>query len=135
MMRLWKLIKRSSLGRSALHVLQPGAKLRLSSGRIVHIKPLNLKNAIVLLSLFANVMEKVGWESLSSKSVFQFALEALSLGSEQLVDAISIITGEQPEIIANEFSPADIVLILSTLWKQESTNVPKDFLSSLRKNG
>lgn len=122
-MKLLDLMKEAKERKPRLLALKPCARVLVASGREVLVKPLNLKRALTVLSLLTEVLENIGWNELSSKPILQALLEATTIGQGELVDILSILTGEPPETILAEFTPADTINVLLTAWKQEAGGV------------
>lgn len=101
-----------------------GAKLKLAGGRIVTVRPLNLKRALIVLALIGQVLERLGWEALAKKKLMQVVFEAVAVGSEELAQVLSLLTGEPEEIVLAEFGPADAVRVLLTAFRQEFVKMP-----------
>jgi len=129
--KLFDLMKEASEKRPQLLSLKPCARVVVASGRKVLVKPLNLKRALTVLALLTQVLENVGWSELSKKSLLQVLLEATTVGQGELVDILSILTGEPSETILSEFTPADTVNVLLTAWKQEAEGVDPEKLRRL----
>lgn len=118
-MKLLELMKRASITNPVLGVLHPGKRIKLRSGRIVQLKPLNLKKALTILALITEVLERIGWQELKEKSILQIFLEALTAGQAEFVDVISLLTEEPPETILSELTPHDALSILRTALEEE----------------
>jgi len=109
---------------NALSLGGGGAKLRLAGGRIVTVRPLNLKRALIVLGLIGEVLQRLGWDELSKKKLVQALFEAVAVGSEELTQALALLTGEPEEIVLGEFSPADAVRVVLAAYRQEFSKMP-----------
>jgi len=101
-----------------------GARLKLASGRIVSVRALNLKRALIVLGLIGDVLQRLGWDELAKKKLVQVLFEAVAVGSEELTQVLALLTGEPEEIVLAEFSPADAVRVLLAAFRQEFGKMP-----------
>jgi len=107
-----------------LNAAGSGSRVKLAGGRIVTVRPLNLKRALIILSLVGEVLQRLGWEDLAKKKLAQVLFEAVAVGSDELTQALTLLTGETEEVVLCEFSPADTVRVLLAAFRQEFSKMP-----------
>jgi hypothetical protein len=102
-----------------LPLVGSGAKVALRCGRIVRVRPLNLRQALALIGLAAGLVERLGWERLAAMQPLEAALMILAAGGEELADALALITGETRDFVLSELGPEDALKVLLAAWRQE----------------
>ncbi len=129
-MNLLTALKNAKDGR-VLSVLQPGATVKLECGRTVRIKRLNLRKALTILALITQILERIGWEDLSKKSLVQAIFEALTVGQSEFVQILELLTDETCDILEREMTPSDTIRVLITALNQEFAHFPKSEVKML----
>jgi|GEM_PF-1819846 len=117
-------LKRIRQRLSLLPLAGPGARVPLRSGRIVRVRPLNLHRALLLLNLIGGMLERVGWDQLRQLPLVPALFKIIQGSSEELAEALSLLTGESLDVVLSEFAPADAVQVLLRAWEQEFSQLP-----------
>jgi hypothetical protein len=85
---------------------------------------LNLHSALLLLDLTGRMIERVGWDQLRELPLVPALLRVIQGSSEELAEALSLLTGESLDFVLSEFAPADAVQVLFKAWEQEFARLP-----------
>lgn len=102
-----------------LPLVGSGARLALRSGRIVRVRPLNLRQSLTLVRLATELVDRIGWEQIAAMQPLEAALAVLAEGGDEVSDALALITGETREFVLSELGAEDALKILLAAWRQE----------------
>jgi len=108
-----------------------GVTVALRCGRIVRVRPLNLRQALALIRLAAELVDRLGWERLAAMQPLEAVLAVLAEGGEEVADALVLVTGETRDFVLSEMGAEDALKVLLAAWRQEfATLTPAEAASA-----